>query len=133
MRPAHGPAPDLKAPPYDALHGRMMSALETLEGGGRAEETRALREAIEAWWRAQREWNEQLERLFAVHHEINNALVGIRGNAQLILRSAVARQPGIPERLEVVIRESQRIQEAVGRFRDAKAALHGEGPATRAA
>ena len=133
MRPSRDPAPDLKAPPYAALHGRMMKALEALEGARRDEDVRALREAIEEWWRAQQEWNGQLAHLFGVHHEINNALVGIRGNAQLIQRGAAGLKPGVLERLEVVIRESQRIQEAVGRLRDAKAALHGEDPASRAA
>ena len=133
MRPAREPASDLKAPPYSALHGRMLEALEALEGARRDEDVRALREAIEEWWRAQQDWNGQLARLFGIHHEINNALVGIRGNAQLIQRGAAGLKPGISERLEVVIRESQRIQEAVGRLRDAKTALDGEDPATRAA
>ena len=133
MRPVREPAPDLKAPPYASLHGRMMEALAALERERGDENVRALRAAIEEWWRAQRAWDEQLARLFGVHHEINNALVGIRGNAQLIQRGAAGRQPGVSERLEVVIRESQRIQEAVGRLRDAKVALHGEDPATRAA
>lgn len=133
MRPSREQGAGLKAPPYLALHGRMLKALETLEGARRDEDVRALREAIEEWWRAQQEWNGQLARLFGVHHEINNALVGIRGNAQLIQRGAAGLKPGIMERLEVVIRESQRIQEAVGQLRDAKNALHGEDPASRAA
>lgn len=132
MRPGREPAPRVKAPAYAALHARMMTALAAVEakdeGGGRE-----LREAIEAWWHAQQEWNGYLVELFGAHHEINNALVGIRGNAQLIQRSPVAGHPGVRERLEVLIRESQRIQEAVGRLRDAKNALGGPDPASRAA
>jgi nitrogen-specific signal transduction histidine kinase len=115
------------------LLARMMAALAALEARGGGEEVRELRDAIEAWWRAQQSWNEHLSELFGIHHEINNALVGIRGNAQLIQRSAGAKPPGVHERLEVVIRESQRIQEAVGRLRDAKIALGGPDPASRAA
>jgi nitrogen-specific signal transduction histidine kinase len=111
----------------------MMAALAGIDAGNGGEEARELRNTIEEWWGAQQIWNEHLSQLFAVHHEINNALVGIRGNAQLIQRSAAAAQPGVRERLEVVIRESQRIQEAMGRIRDAKVALGGPDPASRAA
>ena len=133
MRPGREPAPTVKAPPYAALHARMMTALAAVEAKGGGDGAGELREAIEAWWRAQQEWNGYLVELFGAHHEINNALVGIRGNAQLIERSPVAGYPGVRERLEVMIRESQRIQEAVGRLRDAKIALGGPDPASRAA
>lgn len=133
MRPPREPAPGPKAPPYPTLHARMLAALASVEAENGGEHSRELRKAIEEWWRAQQEWNEYLSWLFGLHHEINNALVGIRGNAQLIQRSAAAHPPGVLERLEVVIRESQRIQEAVGRLRDAKTALGGQDPASRAA
>ena len=133
MRPRPGPASSFKAPAYASLHARMTEALASLESGDGGEEVLRLRAAVDEWWQAQQAWNDQLLELFGVHHEINNALVGVRGNAQLIQRGAAGAQPGIRERLEVVIRESQRIEEAVGRLRDAKAALLGPGPASRAA
>jgi len=133
VRPSREPASGFRAPPYASLHARIMAALDAAEAKSAGKESRDLREAIEAWWRAQQDWNEQLLHLFGVHHEINNALVGIRGNAQLIQRSATAQQPGVKERLEVVIRESQRIQEAVGSLRDARTALRGPDSASRAA
>ena len=133
MRPAREPAPPAKAPPYATLHARMMAGLASVEAAEGGEGARELRRAIEEWWSAQRVWNEHLARMFAIHHEINNALVGIRGNAQLIQRGPAAEHPGVRERLEVVIRESQRIQEAVGALRDAKVALGGPDPASRAA
>ena len=133
MRPAREPASSLKAPAYATLHARMLTALASLEAETGGEHARELRDAIEEWWRAQQAWNDHLSWLFGLHHEINNALVGIRGNAQLIQRSASAHPPGVLERLEVVIRESQRIQEAVGPLRDAKIALGGPDPASRAA
>jgi len=132
VRPVRDPAPGLKAPSYATLHARMMAGLVSVEaedGGGAG----ALREAIDEWWRAQRDWNDQLAQLFGMYHEINNALVGIRGNAQLLQMGPVAQHPGVKERLEVVIRESQRIHDAIGRLREAKTALVGSNPASRAA
>jgi nitrogen-specific signal transduction histidine kinase len=133
LRPPREPTPFVKAPPYATLHARMTAALASVEAESDGEGARELRKVIEEWWSAQQVWNEHLSQMFAVHHEINNALVGIRGNAQLIQRSPVAGHPGVRERLEVVIRESQRIQEAVGRLRDAKIALGGPDAPSRAA
>jgi len=133
LRPAPEPGNSVKAPAFAALHARMIAALDDMEVEGGEERAEPLRKAIEDWWSAQQQWNEYLSQLFGVHHEVNNALVGIRGNAQLIQRSAAAGHPGVRERLEVVIRESQRIQEAMGRIRDAKIALGGPDPASRAA
>jgi nitrogen-specific signal transduction histidine kinase len=111
----------------------MMAALASVEAADGGEAARELRRTIEEWWKAQQIWNGHLARMFGIHHEINNALVGIRGNAQLIQRGPAAGHAGVRERLEVVIRESQRIQEAVGILRDAKVALGGPDPASRAA
>lgn len=133
MRPMREPPGGVKAPAYAALHARMTAALERIEAEQGGDGARELRQAIGEWWSAQQVWNEHLSQLFGVHHEINNALVGIRGNAQLIQRSAAAGHPGVQERLEVVIRESQRIQEAMGRIRDAKIALNWPDPTSRAA
>ena len=125
--------PTLKAPPYATLHERLLAGLAALEAGSGGAGTGGLRETIDEWWRAQREWNEQLVQLFGMYHEVNNALVGIRGNAQLLQMGPVAQHPGVKERMEVVIRESQRIHDAIGRLREAKAALVGPNPASRAA
>jgi nitrogen-specific signal transduction histidine kinase len=58
-----------------------------------------------------------------VHHEINNASVGVRGNAQLMLMQPAGQAPGVRERLEVVLRESGRIQEATVRLGELKGLL----------
>ena len=68
-----------------------------------------------------------------VHHEINNALVGVRGNTQLLMLSEAAGTPAVRERLEVVIRESGRIRDAAVQLQELKAALHGSGSIPRAA
>jgi nitrogen-specific signal transduction histidine kinase len=131
VSPTRG-AETLKAPSFAALHDRLRAGLASLEAGN-PEGAAALRAAIAEWWTAQRAWNEQLVQVLSLYHEVNNALVGIRGNAQLLERGPAAQQPGVKERLEVVIRESQRIHDAIGRLREARSALAGPDPASRAA
>jgi len=88
---------------------------------------------VEGWWEEQRRWEERLGQLLGVHHEINNALVGVRGNTQLLMLSEAAGTPAVRERLEVVIRESGRIRDAAVQLQELKAALHGSGSIARAA
>jgi nitrogen-specific signal transduction histidine kinase len=71
--------------------------------------------------------------MLGVHHEINNALVGVRGNAQLLLMDPNVQSPVVREKLEVLLRESGRIRDAAARLRELKAALHGPGTSSRAA
>jgi nitrogen-specific signal transduction histidine kinase len=105
---------------------------ETLEAESPAA-ARALRETLESWWREQLEWNRQTASLLTLHHEINNALVGVRGNAQLLMIGPAGKVPGVRERLEVVIRESERIQQAASRIRGLRAALGNRERDARAA
>ena len=133
MRRTGETASNLKAPSYATLHQRLMAGLAALEAGSGGPSAGGLRETIDEWWRVQRDWNDQLVQLFGMYHEVNNALVGIRGNAQLLQMGPVGQHPGVQERLEVVIRESQRIHDAIGRLREAKAALLGPDSASRAA
>ena len=112
----------LPAPPWLTLREHLLAQAEALEPGS-PEAAASLRGAIEDWWQAQRDWDLQAARLLGLHHDINNALVGVRGNAQLLMLGPAGGQPGVKERLEVVIRESERIQEAAARLRGLKAAL----------
>lgn len=121
----------LPAPPWQALRDCLLEQAESLEPGS-PEAAAALRAAIDSWWQAQRDWDLQAARLLGLHHDINNALVGVRGNAQLLMLGPAGGQPGVKERLEVVIRESERIQEAAARLRGLKAALDSD-PVRRAA
>ena len=91
-----------------------------MERAGDAEGAARLRAIVEEYRKEQEGWNAQVEDLLAVHHEINNALVGVRGNTQLMLMNPAGQGPGVRERLEVVLRESGRIQEATARLRDLK-------------
>ena len=103
--------------------------MELLELAGeqeRAGDTAAavvLRQTVERWWNEQESWTAQAREVLGLHHEINNALVGVRGNTQLMLMNPAGHAPGVHEKLEVVLRESGRIQEATARLRGLKAVL----------
>jgi len=120
-------------PPYEELRERLAGEAEARERAGDAETAARLRELAEAWWREQETWNARVREVLGAHHEINNALVGVRGNTQLMLMNPVGQAPGLRERLEVVLRESGRIQEASVRLRDLKRVLGSPDPRPRAA
>jgi signal transduction histidine kinase len=63
----------------------------------------------------------------SVNHDINNALVGVVGNAQLLGLGPAAALPGVKERLEVIARESNRIKQATMKLSEMKQALLIEG------
>jgi len=69
----------------------------------------------------------------SVNHDINNALVGVVGNAQLLGLGPAAALPGVKERLEVIARESNRIKQATLKLSELKQALLVEGRARGAA
>ena len=117
----------------EAMRRRFEQQVEALEARGDAESAAALRGVVDEWWTQQQVWNARLAEVLGVHHEINNALVGIRGNAQLLLRNPAVLQSGIRERLEVVLRESGRIQEATGRLRELKTGFGGDSSQAHAA
>ncbi len=124
--PASLPPP---APPWERLHNELLACADDRAAAGDAAGSAALRATVEAWWEEQRRWNREMARLLAVHHEINNALVGVSGNAQLLLMGPVGQQPGVRERLEVVMRESERIRDATLRLRQLRAVLDAAGGA----
>ena len=90
----------------------------------------ALRTEVEAWWNEQQEYRRSLAALVELHHEINNALVGVRGNAQIMLYGSAASEPKIRDRLEVIIRESGRIEKAAQQVRKIGHQLAGSDPAS---
>lgn len=121
------------ATPWEVMRVRLEAEIGALEQRGDSAGASSLRGTLDAWWAQQMEWNARATELLGVHHEINNALVGVRGNAQLLLMNPAVQQIGIRERLEVVLRESGRIQEAAGRLRELKAGLSGSAAGSRAA
>ena len=120
-------------PPAARLRERLLEQVESRERSGDAEGAAALRDIAESWWKEQEAWLAGIRDVLSAHHEINNALVGVRGNAQLVLKDPACRGPEARERLEVVLRESSRIQEATARIRDLKAVLGAPAPRSRAA
>ena len=122
MSPEPGAAP-LPEPPHAALREAVRAAVAELEAAGHPGLASRLDEAVERWWQGQQDWTGAVARQLTVHHDINNALVGVRGNAQLLMMGPAASTPGVRERLEVVLRESDRIREAAQRINALKAAL----------
>ncbi|MBI5170850.1 MAG: hypothetical protein HZA61_15280 [Candidatus Eisenbacteria bacterium] len=119
--------------PWQVLHRTLEEHLEALRARGDAAAAAELHTIVDRWWNEQQEWDARMADVLTVHHEINNALVGVRGNAQLLLMGPAGQMTGVRERLEVVLRESSRIQEAAGRLRELKSSLGGQAPHSRAA
>lgn len=130
MTDATGPAGE---PPWISFHRRLHAHADDLEGRGRAADAAALRALATVWWTEQEEWRTRIHDTLRVHHDINNALVGIRGNAQLLMMGPAAEVPGVKDRLEVMLRETRRIQEAGSRLRELKTTLGGSAPLERTA
>ena len=119
------PPQALPPPPFERLREQLLARAGACEAAGHAAEAVGLRDAVEQWWSEQETWNQQVRDVLRVHHEINNALVGVRGNTQLMLMNSAGHAPGIREKLEVILRESGRIQEATARLRALKEVLGG--------
>ena len=126
MNVVRPPAAAVPPPPWKELRERLLGRADEIADGDPAGAA-VLRTLVESWWEDQREWNEALLEELRLHHDINNALVGISGNAQLLLLSPVAQQPALRERLEVVLRESTRIEYAARRLRALKTAFEHDG------
>lgn len=121
---SEGRAPTaLPAPPHAALRDAVRAAVVELEAAGQSGPAERLRRAVAEWSREERDWTGAVARQLGVHHDINNALVGVRGNAQLLLMGPAASAPGVRERLEVVLRESDRIRDAAQRLNALKTTL----------
>ncbi|HXJ69773.1 MAG TPA: histidine kinase dimerization/phospho-acceptor domain-containing protein [Verrucomicrobiae bacterium] len=134
MKTLSGPGGERLGPsPFFRLHDRLTEHAEALARTGDTHGAASLYALVEAWWFEQEAWNARVRDVLGVHHEINNALVGVRGNTQLMLMDPSGPGPGARERLEVVLRESGRIQEATLRLRDLKGVLGGSVPRSDAA
>jgi signal transduction histidine kinase len=123
----------LNPPPGAALRTRLLAHADQLARGGQTDEARALRATVQAWWTEEQAWIAGVVQVLRIHHEINNALVGVSGNAQLLLMTPALESLGLRERLEVIVREAARIKEASLRINELKASIVGPGPSARAA
>jgi signal transduction histidine kinase len=122
-RRVHMHATPLPPPPWDALRVRLLEHADALARAGDDASASSIRTIVEAWWSEQQAWNVSAARVLAVHHDINNALVGVSGNAQLLQLGPAGHAPGVRERLDVVIREAQRIRDAALELPRLRAAL----------
>ena len=100
----------------ESLWTRVLEQAERLASSGATAPAETLRQAVATWREGERAREERRGALMGLHHEINNALVGVRGHAQLALLGPAGRDPGVRERLEVIIRESTRIENAAQRL-----------------
>ena len=134
-----GADPTLPEAPHAALREALLDVARRLEAAGHVEAAGELCAVGESWWQNHLGWTSGLARQLAVYHDINNALVGVRGNAQLLLMGPAGAVPGARERLEVVLRESDRIREAAHRLNVLKSVIaalareSGPEPASHAA
>lgn len=129
--PAHEsmPSPDeLPRAAQDAELTELAGRLRARVGDAEAAE---LAERLDAAAERLAEESDALKRRLlaslSVNHDINNALVGVVGNAQLLGFGPAAALPGVRERLEVITRESNRIKQATLRLSELKQALLIEG------
>jgi signal transduction histidine kinase len=114
------------APPWRALRDRLSARAEELAEAGDVTGAAVLRALLESWGREQRSWEDAARDVLRAHHEINNALVGVSGNAQLLLLSPAGQMPKVRERLEMVLRESERIGRASRQLQLLKTSLSPE-------
>ena len=75
---------------------------------------------VETW---ERDLVGRVTAVLATHHDMNNALTGVLGNAQLVLLGPAAEVPGVKHRLETLLREAERLREATARLRDLRQEL----------
>jgi signal transduction histidine kinase len=114
---------EFPAPPWRTLRTQLGDRATQLADSGDVTGAAVLRTLVESWWRDQQQWDAAVRDLLRANHEINNALVGVSGNAQLLLLGPVGQQPKVRERLQTVLRESERIERAAQRLQALKTSL----------
>ena len=125
--PNHAPD-DLPRPVMDAEVEAIVAALRS------GNDPKALADRLEQAGLRLCEESDSLKRRLlsslSVNHDINNALVGVVGNAQLLGLGPAAALPGVKDRLDVIARESNRIKQATLKLSELKQALLIEGRGT---
>ncbi len=128
---ATDPRPDALLPPapWTGLRTALLAHADEHDRAGDELGAARLRALIGDWWDEQSAWSGRVVETLRLHHEVNNALVGVSGNAQLLLLAPVGSEPAVRERLETVLREAHRIEGLVARLRMLRAAIEpGPGP-----
>ena len=119
-RPLGNPS---SVPPWEHLRERLLERAEGMRASGDEAGAAVLRALVETWWGEQQRWTETLRAALRANHEINNALVGVSGNAQLLLLSPTGQQPAVKERLQIILREAGRVERAARELQETRARL----------
>lgn len=126
MAPVGTPPAALPPAPWPALRESLLALADERAEAGDAVAAARLRALVEGWWNAQCAWTAQAVATLRVHHEVNNALVGVSGNAQLLMLGPTGRDTAVRDRAGAILREARRIEEAVGRLRALRTAIDPE-------
>ena len=111
------------APPWVTLREQLLERAAGMNASGDETGAAMLRALVESWWGEQQRWTETLREALRANHEINNALVGVSGNAQLLLLSPTGQQPAVKERLQIILREANRVERAARELQETRARL----------
>lgn len=122
------PVPSLPEPPWPEFHAELERLAAALAAAGDETGAERLAAATRRWWLAQLDWAQAVAERLRMHHEINNALVGVSGNAQLLMMGQLGTDPRGRERLQVILRESGRITDAARVLGELRAQLKAEVP-----
>ena len=122
------PEPALPTPPWSGFHAELVGLARDLAHAGDETGAARLSAVTERWWVAQCAWAEAVHDRMRMHHDINNALVGVSGSAQLLLLGPAGADRKAKERLEVIVREAGRITQAVRALGELRAQLRAALP-----
>ncbi len=120
------PNPDFEPVPRETGDPALLALAERLRARGDAASVALADELAAEARRLGAERDVTLQRMFeslAVNHDVNNALVGIFGNAQLLGLGPAGQIPGVADRLAVITREANRIKQAALRIAELKEGL----------
>jgi len=127
------PHPEFDPGPRETGDPALLALAARLRARGDAESVDCADELEAVARRLGAERDAALTRVFeslSVNHDVNNALVGIFGNAQLLGLGPAAQIPGVADRLAVITREANRIKQAALRIAELKHGLLANGPDT---
>jgi signal transduction histidine kinase len=120
------PHPDFEPGPRETGDPALLALAASLRARGDAASIECADELEAQARRLGAERDATLTRVFealSVNHDVNNALVGIFGNAQLLGLGPAAQLPGVADRLAVITREAGRIKQAALRIAELKQGL----------
>ena len=129
MNPTPSPAP-IDEPARDPGDAALLDLAARLRARGDADAMAWADEIALVAARLAGEHDALVQRIFeslSVNHDVNNALVGIFGNAQLLGLGPAAQLPGVADRLAVITREANRIKQAALRISELKSGLLVDG------